>query len=147
MTVHCIHFFREIDVQIRKAFSVKSYNGKFREINDITNFFSFQFDDFFPLRKNTFWFQSHSVEKREILSHQKCTSSNQLFSNLFSKTVSFTKFLSKMREREFPQFPQCAGITRNSLFPGELPRKIFFRQINIPKISLFSETLIWRNED
>ena len=44
----------------------------------------------------------HSVEKREILSHQKEISSSQLFSNLFSKTVTFTKFLPKMREREFP---------------------------------------------
>ena len=44
----------------------------------------------------------HSVEKQEILSHQKNISSNQLFSNLFSKTVTLTKFLIKMREREFP---------------------------------------------
>ena len=29
-------------------------------------------------------------------------SSNQLFSNLFSKAVNLTKFLPKMREREFP---------------------------------------------
>ena len=46
---------------------------------------------------------SHSVEKLEIRSHQKNISSNQLFSNLlFRKTVTFTKFLPKMREREFP---------------------------------------------
>ena len=38
----------------------------------------------------------HSVEKREILSHLENISSNQLFSNLFSKTVTFTKFLPKM---------------------------------------------------
>ena len=44
----------------------------------------------------------HSVEKQEILSHLKNISSDQLFSNLFSKTVIFTKFLPKMREREFP---------------------------------------------
>ena len=44
----------------------------------------------------------HSVEKREILSHRKNISSNQLFSKLFSKIVTFTKFLPKMREREFP---------------------------------------------
>ena len=43
----------------------------------------------------------HIVEKEEILSHQKNISSNQLFSNLFSKTVTFMKFLPKMREREF----------------------------------------------
>ena len=39
--------------------------------------------------------------KREILSHQKNFSTNQFFSNLFSKTVTFTKFLPKIREREF----------------------------------------------
>ena len=40
----------------------------------------------------------HTVEKREILSHQNFFSSNQLF----SKTVTFTEFLPKMRKREFP---------------------------------------------
>ena len=49
-----------------------------------------------------------SVEKREILCHQKNISSNQLFSNLFSKTVTFTKFLPKMRESKFPEFSHCA---------------------------------------
>ena len=29
------------------------------------------------------------------------------FSNFFSKTVTFTKFLPKMRESEFPEFPVC----------------------------------------
>ena len=47
----------------------------------------------------------HSVEKREILSHWKKISSNQLFSNFFSKTIAFTKFLRKKCEREFLQFP------------------------------------------
>ena len=47
--------------------------------------------------------ETHSVEKRKILS-PKNISSNQLFSNLFSKTVTFTKFLLKMREREFRNF-------------------------------------------
>ena len=44
----------------------------------------------------------HSVEKREIISHQKNISSNQLFRNLFSKTVTFTKFLPEIGERELP---------------------------------------------
>ena len=49
-------------------------------------------------------YSMHSVEKREILSpHRKNISSNQLFSNFFSKTVTFTEFLPKMREREFRQ--------------------------------------------
>ena len=38
------------------------------------------------------------MERREIISHLKNISpSNQLFSNLFSKTVNFTKFLLKTR--------------------------------------------------
>ena len=44
----------------------------------------------------------HSVEKREILSHQKNISSKQLFCISFSKPATFTKFSPKMREREFP---------------------------------------------
>ena len=48
------------------------------------------------------------MEKREILSHQKKISSKQLFSNFFSKTITFTKFLQKECEREFLQFPHCA---------------------------------------
>ena len=58
---------------------------------------------------------------RYSLSSPKNISSNQLFSNLFSKTVTFTKFLLKMCEkREFPAVistlcnSQC-GKTRNSL--------------------------------
>ena len=47
-------------------------------------------------------FPQCGVEKQEILSHQKNISSNQLSSYLFSKTATFTKFLPKMREREFP---------------------------------------------
>ena len=43
-------------------------------------------------------YQSRRVEKQEIHSHLKNISSNQLFSNLFSKTITFTKFLP----REFP---------------------------------------------
>ena len=38
----------------------------------------------------------------------KKISSNQLFSNFFSKTVTFTKFLPKMHESKFPEFPHCA---------------------------------------
>ena len=46
---------------------------------------------------HTVYFLRHSVEKQEILSHSP---KNQLLSNSFSKTVSFTKFLPKMCERE-----------------------------------------------
>lgn len=34
-------------------------------------------------------------------------SSNQLYSNLFSRTATFPKFLPKLSEREFPKFPHC----------------------------------------
>ena len=37
----------------------------------------------------------HSVEKREIFSHRQNISWNQVFSNFFSKNVTFTKFLPK----------------------------------------------------
>ena len=37
-------------------------------------------------------------------------SSNQLFKNLFSKTATFTEFLPKLREREFPKFRHCVPI-------------------------------------
>ena len=47
--------------------------------------------------------QYHFVEKFKIYSHQKNISSNQFFSNSFSKPVTFTKFLPKMSERKFPQ--------------------------------------------
>ena len=50
----------------------------------------------------------HGVEKWKIYSHWKKISSNQLFSNFFSKTVTFTKFLPKMHESKFPEFPHCA---------------------------------------
>ena len=41
------------------------------------------------------------VEKREILSHWKKNSSNQLFSDFFSKTIAFTKFLRKSVRENF----------------------------------------------
>ena len=49
-----------------------------------------------------FEWQEHSVEKREILSHQKTFRQITSFSNLFSKTITYTKYLPKMSEREFP---------------------------------------------
>ena len=71
----------------------------------------------------------HSVEKREILSHQKNISQNQLFSNFSSKTVDFTKFLSKLFEREFLQFPHtlCSSVWKNTIKRYQH----FFCQINI----------------
>ena len=45
------------------------------------------------------FFSTVYVEKREILCHQKIISSNQLLIYLLSKTVTFTKFLPKIRKR------------------------------------------------
>ena len=70
---------------------------KFRQINVLLKNFTINWFD----GKKIVW-QQHTVEKREILFHRKNISSNQLFSNLFTKTVTFTEFLLKMREREFP---------------------------------------------
>ena len=38
---------------------------------------------------------------------EKKNSSNQLFSNFYSKTIAFTEFLRKKCKREFLQFPHC----------------------------------------
>ena len=76
----------------------------------------------------------HSVEKRDIFSHCKKNSSNQLFSNQFSKIIAFTKFLRKRCESTV-----YCGKTRNSLSP-----KVFFRQISSLVTSLV-KTLISRN--
>ena len=70
-------------------------------------------------------FHTHSLEKREIPSHWKKNSSNHLFSNFFSKTNAFTKFLRKKCEREFLQFPHCDTVR------GEGVCKYFFRESKI----------------
>ena len=44
---------------------------------------------------------------------EKKISSNQLFSDFFSKTIAFTKFLRKKCEREFLQFPHCECVRVN----------------------------------
>ena len=49
----------------------------------------------------------HSVVISEIYSHWKNNSSNHLFSNFFSKHVTFAKYLPKMRESKFPKLPYC----------------------------------------
>ena len=47
-------------------------------------------------------FQTTGWRNEKFSLTKKNISSNQLFSTLFSKTVNFTKFLPKIREREFP---------------------------------------------
>ena len=89
------------------------------------------------VRENYRYFQTvHSVVKREILSHQKNILSNLLFSNLFSKTATFTT----MRERELPQFPHCA-VWKNEKFAVTQKK---FHQINSVVFSLV-KTVLSRN--
>ena len=45
--------------------------------------------------------------KMKNLVSPKNISSNQLFSNFYSKNVTFTKFLPKMCETKSQQFPHC----------------------------------------
>ena len=47
-------------------------------------------------------FQEKKGRVRTVWKNEKKISSNQLFSNFFSKTVTFTKFLPEMRESKFP---------------------------------------------
>ena len=51
--------------------------------------------------------KTHSVIKWKIYSHWKNISSNHLFSNFFSKTVAFMKFLPKMCESKVLKLPHC----------------------------------------
>ena len=50
---------------------------------------------------------SNTVWKNEKFTVTQKNSSNQLFSVFFSKTVTFTKFLSKKFDSKFPRFPHC----------------------------------------
>ena len=54
-------------------------------------------------------FAEHCVEKWEIYSHRIFFSSDQLFSNFFSKAVTFTKCFPKS-DREISYFPVCDRI-------------------------------------
>ena len=68
------------------------------------------------LKGHTHSVENHSVVISEIYSHCKNISSNHLFSNFFSKHVTLTKFLPKMRESKFPKLPHCALRTVKNLW-------------------------------
>ena len=53
--------------------------------------------------------QKYNGKARNSLSQKKKNSWNQLFSNFFSETITFTKFLRK-NVREFSQFPHIAKL-------------------------------------
>ena len=59
--------------------------------------------------KELIWHKLHTVEKWKIYCQQNFFPSNQLFSNLLSKCVVFTKFLSKLPK--FPYFPLCECLS------------------------------------
>ena len=72
----------------------------FRQINSLVKRY---FHEFFCQRSKYEVCTTVCVWKIQIFTlTKKNISSNQLVSNLFSKIVTFAKFLPKMREREFP---------------------------------------------
>ena len=81
-------------------------------------------------------YTQHSVEKQEILSHQKNILSIQLFTDFFDKNVPFTKFLLK-----------CVRVNlHNTVWKNErftVTHKKF-RQIN-PLVFSVVKTLLSRN--
>ena len=107
--------FESSKVHQNQTFSpYKFWFPTFQQVKNLLEHQKFQYSkinflDFLPLLSSN-WTSVHSVEKREILSHWKKISSNQLFSNFFSKTIDFTKFLPKKYEREFLQFPHCGVV-------------------------------------
>ena len=88
-----------------------------------------------------FWTHRTLWKNEKIYSHPKNISSKQLFSNLFSKTDTLTKFLPKLREREFPKFPHCAPYGNDgtlALFWKKFcESNIFAKEV--------TEYVIWRN--
>ena len=95
------------------------------------------------LRYNLLSYTSHCEKMKNLLSLKKI-SSNQSFSNFVSKTITFTKFLPKMRESEFLEFPQCAlckqFISQNTggQFPI-FPHCVFF---TVEITGIFSHTYL-----
>ena len=83
----------------------------------------------------------HSVEKNEkFFLTEKKISSNQLFSNFFSKTIAFTKFLRQMCEREFLQFPHCGMWYLR--FKNFHEKSSLFYSVEITEI--YSRTNFWQ---
>ena len=84
-----------------------------------------------------------TVRENENLLSLKKISSNQLFGDFFSKTVTFTKYLPKMRESKFPYFPHCVvcWTVWKWLSPFFWQK---FRESNISTKQI-TKWLIWRN--
>ena len=61
-------------------------------------------------------YRIHSVEKWEIFSHRKYTSSWNLFLNIWSCNNSvFMNFLPEKCESKFPEFPHCESLTQRMI--------------------------------
>ena len=102
-------------VKIAKVCILYPFAEKLREFNAQV-FFINEFVTIFTHFHRIYWFSwskfdlteksscltVHIVEKWKIWCHWKSISSNQLFSDLFSKTVAFTKFLPKKCETKIP---------------------------------------------
>ena len=83
-----------------------------------------KWDFFFFLRSWSLWFHGNYSNNRKVSTAQcgktwnylslKKNSSNQLFSNVFSKTIAFTKFLRIKCEREFLHFPHCEQVPQRT---------------------------------
>ena len=102
----------------------------FREINVQCNLPSFKY--VVDLRNFCEkWWEHHTVEKWEILSHLEEISWNQFSSNFLSKNVAFTKFLRK----------KMLTVWKNEKFSVTHKK---FRQINSLVFSLV-KTLLSRN--
>jgi len=71
--------------------------------------------------------------RNSLLTEKK--SSNQLFSNFFCKSITFTKFLRKKCEREILQFLHCGEAIQCTVWKNE---KFTLTEKNISPNQLFS---------
>ena len=114
-----------------KGYTVNQFDGKFLQWGKISEISTLWKS---TIKHDQYFYRKINISpSNQILSHHKNISSNQLFSNLSSKTVTFTKFLPKMHEREFPYFPHCAWsyFVVHTVEKWKIySHRKFFRQIN-----------------
>ena len=77
----------------------------------------------------------HSGIKWKIYSHPKNISSNQLFTNFFTKKGPFTRFLQKKCESKFFILSHCVNLTRKKIV-----KKAYFWPMGFDFTEIF-----WRN--
>ena len=81
------------------------------------------------------------INEKFTLTEEKFRQINYLFSNFSSETVTFTKFLPKMRESEFLEFPQCDIVEK----PEIRSHLIFFVKSTIYLVISLVKPLLSRN--